>query len=63
MFNWLSGLFDSNDKELKRLAPIVAQVNVLESEFEKLTGPELRARSDDFKARLRDGGKHGRVSA
>ena len=55
MFNWLSGLFDSNDKELKRLAPIVAQVNVLESEFEKLTGPELRARSDDFKARLRDG--------
>jgi len=55
MFNWLSSLFDSNDKELKRLAPVVAQINVLESEFEKLTDIELRARSDDFKVRLRDG--------
>jgi preprotein translocase subunit SecA len=55
MFKWLSNLIDSNEKELKRLQPLVDQINSLEPDFEKLTGDELRAKTDEFKARLADG--------
>ncbi len=55
MFKLLSNLIDSNEKELKRLQPLVSRVNSLESEFEKLTDAELRAKTDEFKARLADG--------
>ena len=55
MFKWLGGLVDSNEKELKRLQPIVARINELEPEFERLTDAELRAKTDEFKARLKDG--------
>jgi len=55
MFKWLSNLIDSNEKELKRLQPLVDHINSLEPEFEKLTDDELRAKTDEFKARLADG--------
>jgi preprotein translocase subunit SecA len=55
MFKWLSNLIDSNEKELKRLHPVVDQINSLEPEFEKLTETELQAKTDEFKARLADG--------
>ena len=55
MFKWLGTLIDSNEKELKRLQPTVAQINSLEPEFEKLSDTELRAKTDEFKARLKAG--------
>jgi preprotein translocase subunit SecA len=55
VFKWLSGLVDSNEKELKHLQPIVKQINELEAEFERLSDAELRAKTDEFKARLKDG--------
>jgi len=55
MFKWLSNLIDSNEKELKRLQPLVDHINSLEPEFEKLTDAELRAKTDEFKAQLADG--------
>jgi preprotein translocase subunit SecA len=55
MFKWLGNLIDSNEKELKRLQILVSQINSLEPEFEKLTDAELRAKTDEFKARLADG--------
>ena len=55
MLKWLSGLGDSNEKELKRLWPIVDRINGLEPEFEKLGDAELRAKTDEFKARLEAG--------
>ena len=55
MFKWLSGLVDSNEKELKRLQPLVSRINLLEPEFEKLTDAELRAKTEEFKSRLQDG--------
>jgi len=55
MLKWLSNLIDSNEKELRRLQPLIDDVNSLEPEFEKLTDAELRAKTDEFKARLRDG--------
>jgi len=55
MLKWLSGLIDSNEKELKRLQPIVDRINTLEPEFEKLSDAELRAKTDEFKGRLKAG--------
>ncbi|HEY82542.1 MAG TPA: preprotein translocase subunit SecA [Dehalococcoidia bacterium] len=55
MLKWLGRLVDSNEKELKRLQPIVARINSLEPEFEKLSDAELRAKTDEFKARLKSG--------
>ena len=55
MFKWLGGLTDSNEKELSRLQPLVNLINELEPEFEKLTDAELRAKTDEFKARLKNG--------
>ncbi|MEE9399388.1 MAG: preprotein translocase subunit SecA, partial [Dehalococcoidales bacterium] len=55
MFKWLGGLVDSNEKELKRLQPIVDRINKLEPEFEKLSDAELRAKTDEFKTRLKAG--------
>jgi len=55
MLKWLGNLVDSNEKQLKKLLPIVERVNGLEPEFEKLGDTELRARTDEFRARLKDG--------
>jgi preprotein translocase subunit SecA len=55
MLKWLGGLIDSNEKELKRLQPIVDRINKLEPEFERLSDAELRAKTEDFKARLSAG--------
>jgi len=52
---WLGGLIDSNEKELKRLQPLVSKINDLEPEFEQLSNDELRAKTDEFKARFKDG--------
>jgi preprotein translocase subunit SecA len=45
---------DPNEKELKRIRPIVAQVNALEPEFERKSSEELRALTADFKQRIAD---------
>jgi len=55
MFKWLGGFADSNERELRQLQPIVDRINSLEPEFEKLSSDELRAKSDEFKTRLKDG--------
>ncbi len=55
MLKWLGSLVDSNEKQLKKLQPIVEQINGLEPEFEKLSDADLRAKTDEFRARLKDG--------
>ena len=40
---------------VKRLEGIAAQVNAIEEDFEKLTDAELRAETDTFRERLKDG--------
>jgi len=55
MFKWLGSLIDSNEKELKRLQPLVAAINALEPEFEALSNEQLRQKTDEFKARLDKG--------
>ena len=56
MLKWLGGLVDSNEKQLKKLQPVVDKINSLEPEFEKLSDAELRAKTAEFRARLQDGG-------
>ena len=55
MVKFFSRLADSNEKELRRLQPIVDRINELEPDFDKLSDGELRAKTDEFKARLKDG--------
>src|SRR5581483_10980560 len=43
-----------NKRELKRLEPVVAAVNALESDVRALTDDQLRAKTDEFRERIKD---------
>ena len=45
----------SNDRKLKKYPPLVAAINKLEPEVAALSDDELRARTDTFRARVKDG--------
>jgi len=51
----ISFIGDSNERELRRLQPVVDEINALEPEFEKLSNDELKAKAAEFKARLEEG--------
>ena len=53
VFGFLSRLIDSNDRELGRLAPILAAVNARADEMEAASADEIRARMDALAAQLR----------
>jgi preprotein translocase subunit SecA len=55
MFKFLSGLVDSNEKEVKRMMPKAVRTNELEPEFQKLSDDELKAKTGEFKARFTNG--------
>ncbi len=42
-----------NEKELKRLAPIVETINAYEKEIRPLTDEQLRAKTDEFRQRIK----------
>jgi preprotein translocase subunit SecA len=44
----------SNEREVKRMGPLVAQINGLEPDLQKLTDEQLRARTDEFRARIKE---------
>jgi preprotein translocase subunit SecA len=46
---------DPNEKEIKRLGPVVAEINALEPEMTALSDEDLRAKTDEFKARYAEG--------
>lgn len=43
---------DAHKKTMESLFPLVDEINALEPEFEKLSDDELRAKTDEFHARL-----------
>jgi preprotein translocase subunit SecA len=54
--NLLQKIFGSSDERfLKKLAPLVAQINSYESAFEALSDDQLKAKTDEFKERLKKG--------
>ena len=52
MLKFLTNLFDSNEKQLDKIQPIIDQINGLEEEYSKLTNDELKAKTDEFRKRL-----------
>ena len=56
MFKKLTGIMgDSNERELKRLNPVVNEINSLEQEFEKLSDAELKSKTAEFRNQLDEG--------
>ena len=45
----------ANDRKIKSYRPTADEINALEAELEKLTEPELRARTEMFRKQLADG--------
>jgi preprotein translocase subunit SecA len=52
MLKFLNRLTDSNEREVRRFEPTVARVNELEPEYAALSDAELRAKTEQFRARL-----------
>ena len=52
MLGFLNRFIDSNDRELKRIQPIVDRTNQLEPEFKALSDADIRARIDDIRAEI-----------
>ncbi len=44
-----------NDRELKRMRKTVKRINALEDEMQALSDADLAAKTDDFRARIKDG--------
>ena len=44
----------SNEREMKRLAPLVERINALEPEMKQLTDAQLRAKTDEFRKRIHE---------
>ena len=56
MLNWVKNLVGTqNDRELKRIVPLVERINSLEPELMKLRDADLCAKTGDFKQRLENG--------
>jgi preprotein translocase subunit SecA len=48
-------LGDPNERELRKLQPLVDEINGLEREFQALSDAELKAKTTEFKERLNEG--------
>ena len=45
----------TSEQQVKKMAPTVAKINALEPAMKKLSDAELRAKTDEFRARLKKG--------
>ena len=52
MLAFFKNIFDDNERDLRRLAPQVQRVNAWEQALQALPDQELRAKTDEFRARL-----------
>src|SRR5260221_437089 len=52
--NFLTKLFDSNDKEIQKLTPIVAEINALEIDTKKLKDKDFAKKTKEFKERIKE---------
>src|SRR3989344_1103385 len=55
MFGALGKLFDSNEKEIKKLGPIVGQINSLEEKVKKLKASDFPKKTKELQERIIDG--------
>lgn len=54
-FSFITKLFDSNEKEVKKLEPIIAEINALEPDMKKLKDSQFVKLTKEFKERIKDG--------
>ncbi len=54
MLGFLNRFVDSNDREIKRIQPVVDEANALAAELETLSDAEIRARFDEIRAEIRE---------
>lgn len=55
MLGFLGKFFDANDHELKKLQPLVDEINALKEKTEQFSDEVLRGKTDEFKLRLSKG--------
>lgn len=55
MFGALSKIFDSNEREIKRLLPVVDEINSFEEKFRKLKTSDFPKKTEEFKKRIKKG--------
>lgn len=55
MLNFITKLFDSNDKEVNKLLPIVAEINSLESKIKKLKDEDFPKKTAELKKKVQGG--------
>src|SRR5437879_13676872 len=56
MFNWLRKIGgDPSEREIKRLQPILAQINALEEDYQALSDEALRDKTAEFRGRFEEG--------
>jgi preprotein translocase subunit SecA len=55
MFGILNKFFDTNEKEINKLSPIVEKINSIEEDFKKLKLSDFPKKTDDFKNRISKG--------
>ena len=53
VLGFLNRFVDSNDRELRRIQPLIDEANALEPEFEALSDAEIRARFDALREEIR----------
>src|SRR6476469_5405096 len=51
---FLNRFFDSNDRELAKIQPLIDRTNELETEYEGLSDEEIRERIDTIRAEIAD---------
>ncbi len=49
MLKIFSSLFDSNEKQLKKIEPVIKKINDLEEEMSKLSDEELKSKTEEFR--------------
>ncbi|HEY5489284.1 MAG TPA: hypothetical protein VIK00_05530, partial [Candidatus Limnocylindrales bacterium] len=54
MLNLISRFVDSNERVVKRIQPLVDEINSLESEFQELTDAEIRQRMIELRDEIRE---------
>ncbi|GDX61714.1 protein translocase subunit SecA [Candidatus Levyibacteriota bacterium] len=55
MFSALTRLFDSNEKEIKKLSPLIIKINSLEKYFKKLKEKDFIEKTKEFRNRIKLG--------
>src|SRR3990167_9610418 len=55
MFNFIGKIFDSNEKEINKLKPLVFEINSFEEKFKKLKDKDFPKKTKEFKERVASG--------